>query len=94
MKKFLISLGLLIVIVSPLSIVAKESAARTTEGTVGFTGTFPSKEKPTVSPSQNEIIPLGNKELPKTGARDSPLGWIGLSLLNLMVGLIYLKRSK
>ncbi|AYF99904.1 LPXTG cell wall anchor domain-containing protein [Lactococcus allomyrinae] len=95
MKKFFISMGFLIVIAYPFSISAQEATVRTTQGTVGFTGTFPSKEKPISSSSQKPIASSGNKELPKTGESNaSSMEWIGLGLLNLTAGLVYLRRSR
>lgn len=95
MKKFFISLGFLIVIASPFSISAQEATERTTQATVGFTGTFPSKEQPISSSSQKPIVSSGNKELPKTGENNtSSMEWIGLGLLNLTAGLVYLRRSR
>ncbi|MCT0016608.1 LPXTG cell wall anchor domain-containing protein [Lactococcus lactis subsp. lactis] len=88
-------MGFLIVIASPFSISAQEATVRTTQGTVGFTGTFPSKEKPKSSSSQKLIVSSGNKELPKTGENNaSSIEWIGLGLFNLTTGLVYLRRSK
>lgn len=84
-------MGFLIVIAYPFSVFAQEGAANTTQATVGFTGSFPSKEKP----SKNPQIDSKNKELPKTGAKSSlVIEWIGVGLINLIIGLIYIKRNK
>ena len=80
-------MGFLIVIAYPFSVFAQERAANTTQATVGFTGSFPSKENPQIDSK--------NKELPKTGAKSSlAIEWIGVGLINLIIGLIYIKRNK
>ncbi|BDH80459.1 LPXTG cell wall anchor domain-containing protein [Lactococcus lactis] len=94
-KTFFISMGLLIAIASPLSVSAQEEKNNMTQATVGFTGSLPSKEKPEVVNPQNPSTGSGNKELPKTGDKKSvPMEWTGFGLLNLIIGLVYLKRRK
>ncbi|WP_396425927.1 LPXTG cell wall anchor domain-containing protein [Lactococcus cremoris] len=94
-KTFLISMGFLIVIAYPFSVFAQERAANTTQATVGFTGSFPSKEKPDINSPKNPQIDSKNKELPKTGAKSSlAIECIGVGLINLIIGLIYIKRNK
>lgn len=88
-------MGLLIAIASPLSVSAQEEKNNMTQATVGFTGSLPSKEKPEVVNPQNPSTGSGNKELPKTGDKKSvPMEWTGFGLLNLIIGLVYLKRRK
>lgn len=89
-------MGLMIAISSyPLSVSAQEEKNNMTQATVGFTGSLPSKEKPEVVNPQNPSTGSGNKELPKTGDKKSvPMEWTGIGLLNLIIGLVYLKRRK
>ncbi|MDG4984172.1 LPXTG cell wall anchor domain-containing protein [Lactococcus lactis] len=93
LRKIYFSLVVMIIVVTPLSTSAQEVNVGLTEGTVGFTKTFKSMEKPPkVEISHEEIFPLEDRALPRTGDRQSYLGAIGMVLITLMFGLIYLRK--